>query len=78
MSYTDWVVQQGRYAGDEWLNKATGWHLDAAPTTSTRRLLANGPRSSQSDSRTSRSTRRKSNAERSGHTDGSSSTSTTI
>lgn len=30
-SYTDWVVQQGRYAGDEWLDKATGWHLDAAP-----------------------------------------------
>jgi choline dehydrogenase-like flavoprotein len=30
-SYTDWVVQQGRYEGDEWLEKATGWHLDAAP-----------------------------------------------
>jgi len=31
VSYTDWAVQQGRYAGDEWLNKATDWHLDAAP-----------------------------------------------
>jgi len=30
-SYNDWVVQQGRYAGDEWLETATGWHLDAAP-----------------------------------------------
>lgn len=30
-SYTDWVVQQGRYAGDDWLERATGWHLDAAP-----------------------------------------------
>ncbi|WP_435197444.1 FAD-dependent oxidoreductase [Natronomonas sp. EA1] len=30
-SYTDWVVQQGRYAGEEWLEEATGWHLDAAP-----------------------------------------------
>jgi hypothetical protein len=29
--YTDWVVEQGRYAGDEWLETATGWHLDAAP-----------------------------------------------
>jgi thioredoxin reductase len=30
-SYTDWVVQQGRYAGEEWLDTATGWHLDEAP-----------------------------------------------
>lgn len=30
-AYTDWVVKQGRYAGDEWLDNATGWHLDAAP-----------------------------------------------
>jgi len=30
-SYTDWVVKQGRYAGEEWLETATGWHLDAAP-----------------------------------------------
>jgi choline dehydrogenase-like flavoprotein len=30
-AYTDWVVQQGRYAGDEWLERATGWHLDTAP-----------------------------------------------
>jgi alkyl hydroperoxide reductase subunit AhpF len=30
-SYTDWVVKRGRYAGDEWLDEATGWHLDAAP-----------------------------------------------
>ena len=30
-TYTDWVVEQGRYAGEEWLETATGWHLDAAP-----------------------------------------------
>jgi hypothetical protein len=30
-SYTDWVVKQGRYEGDDWLETATGWHLDAAP-----------------------------------------------
>jgi glycine/D-amino acid oxidase-like deaminating enzyme len=30
-SYTDWVVRQGRYAGDEWLEEAIGWRLDAAP-----------------------------------------------
>lgn len=29
--YTDWVVKQGRYEGEEWLETATGWHLDAAP-----------------------------------------------
>ncbi|MEZ3117660.1 NAD(P)/FAD-dependent oxidoreductase [Halobaculum sp. MBLA0147] len=29
--YTDWVVQQGRYEGEEWLETATGWHLEAAP-----------------------------------------------
>jgi len=30
-SYTDWVVKQGRYEGEEWLETATGWHTDAAP-----------------------------------------------
>jgi hypothetical protein len=30
-SYTDWVVKQGRYAGEEWLEAVTGWHLEAAP-----------------------------------------------
>jgi hypothetical protein len=30
-SYTDWVVQQGRYEGEEWLETAMGWHRDAAP-----------------------------------------------
>jgi hypothetical protein len=30
-SYNDWVVKQGRYAGDDWLDKATGWHLDSTP-----------------------------------------------
>jgi hypothetical protein len=29
--YTDWVVQQGRYEGEEWLETATGWHVEAAP-----------------------------------------------
>jgi len=30
-SYTDWVVEQGRYEGEEWLETAMGWHRDAAP-----------------------------------------------
>jgi len=29
--YNDWVVEQGRYEGDDWLERATGWYLDAAP-----------------------------------------------
>jgi len=31
-SHTDWVVKQGRYEGQEWLETAMDWHLDAAPS----------------------------------------------
>jgi hypothetical protein len=29
--HTDWVVEQGRYEGEEWLETAIGWHVEAAP-----------------------------------------------
>jgi hypothetical protein len=29
--YTDWVVQQGRYAGDEWLDDIAEYHAASAP-----------------------------------------------
>jgi hypothetical protein len=30
-SHTDWVVKQGRYAGEEWLETVTGYYAERAP-----------------------------------------------
>jgi hypothetical protein len=29
--HTDWVVAEGRYAGDEWLEEVAGYHAESAP-----------------------------------------------
>jgi len=29
--HTDWVVEQGRYAGEDWLEQATEWNVESAP-----------------------------------------------